>query len=129
MDAEFDWNGFVLESLALEDTSPNQITLRVARRIAALGMNLLHVGRKNGVREGFNWGRSSHGVSQNVIWTISFEDSNSAEHVVNVVVTTTNYAKRNPYDRTPKTNGQPSHVIMANDETKTALGWKIEQVA
>ncbi len=59
-------------------------------------------------------------------WTITFEDTDSVEHVVNVVITTTTYTKRNPYDRTPKDNGQPSHVVLAGDDTKKVLGWKIE---
>jgi hypothetical protein len=128
---EFDWNAGVLEALALEDTSPNKITLRVAKRIAATGMTLLDVKRENGHQEGFNWGRSSNGVTRQVIWTIRFETAGDVpvEHVVNVVVATTTYTKRNPYDRTPKDNGQPSYVLLALDDTKKVLGWDIKQAS
>lgn len=121
-----DYNTMVLDNL--DDTSPNQIVTRVAKRIVEKGFELTHITRARGHREGFNWGRSSSATVTKVHWEIGFNRPGSGDdHVVAVVVETTSYDKRNPYDRIPKAHNQPRVTIMATNPTKAILGWKSEQ--
>ena len=123
--SDLTFNDTVLDELRNHDTSPDKIATRVAERIATKGFALLPVTSKAGLREGFNWGRSSHGVSQNTLWTVGFLDAEGTEHDVVIVVNVITYTKSNPYDRVPKNNGVPSYRIQAVDATKRVLGWEV----
>ncbi len=119
-----DWNAEILSVVAAEDTSPNQIVTRTAQRVASKGFILADVKQQPGISEGFNWGRSSHGVTRKTLWTVTFtRDTGDDEYTVVVVLSTTTYERRNPYDRVPADHGKTSFGIQATDATKAVLGW------
>jgi len=119
------WDAMVIEGLERE-LGEQHIVARTARRIVAKGLSLDGASKSSGFREGFNWGRSSHAVTTRVIWDIGFTDNVGGTFNVVLVGGTTTYTKCNPYDRVPATSGKTSWSIQAIDESRAALGWKIE---
>lgn len=119
-----EWNKIILGELASE-LGESHIVTRAAKRIAAKGFELLEVQKISGVREGFNWGRSSHGERRVTLRHINFahpENPGEAMAVIAVGQTVT-YTKCNPYDRAPKDNGAEQWTLQATDDAKAALGW------
>lgn len=120
---EFDWSEMVIQSLET-DAGKDHIATRAARKIAAKGFSLIDARKKNGVSEGFNWGRSSHGRRVVVIWEIHFENEAHEEFSVLAIGQTITYTVSNPYDKAPKGNGETQWTLQALDATKKILGWK-----
>lgn len=108
-----------------EDFGVEHIVTRTAAKIAAKGFSLVDVQKQKGMREGFNWGRSSHGETSKTLYLITFENDANEEFGVTVIGQIINYTKRNPYDRVPADNGKESFAINPHNEaTKKVLGWK-----
>jgi hypothetical protein len=119
-----EWNEIIINDL-IRELGESHLVTRVAKRIAAKGFELLEVQKTKGVREGFNWGRSSHGERHVTLRHINFvHPENPAETFTVVAVgQIITYTQRNPYDRAPKDNGVEQWTIQATDDAKAALGW------
>lgn len=122
-------NEWTLDALKVEgsDTSPDQILTRTVERIIAKNKAFeIEMAGFDGLRnEGFGWGRSSIGKVVKRFFKIVFMDwSTETKHEVTIMVSSTHYERRNPYDRAPKDHGRESVTFMAGDETKKLLGWK-----
>jgi hypothetical protein len=119
-----EWNEIILGELVAELGESHLVT-RVAKRIAAKGFELLEVQKRKGVREGFNWGRSSHGERRVTIREINFAHPENPAKTFAVIAVSQiiNYTKSNPYDRAPENNGVEQSTIQAMDDAKAALGW------
>ncbi len=124
-DTSAEWNDAIIGELTGE-LGDNHLVTRTARRIAAKSFELLEVQKTNGVREGFNWGRSSYGERRVTLRHINFaHPENPAETFTIVAVgQTVTYTTCNPYDRAPKGNGQEQWTIQATDDVKALLGWR-----
>lgn len=119
-----DWNTEILASVT-EDFGAEHIATRTAQRIAAKGFSLVDVKKTKGAREGFNWGRSSFGETNNTLYIITFENAANEEFGVTIIGRVISYTKRNPYDRVPADNGKESFIVNPHNEaTKKVLGWK-----
>ena len=119
-----EWNEIILGELVAEFGESHLVT-RVAKRIAAKGFELLEVQKTSGMREGFNWGRSSYGERRVTLRHINFahpENPGEAMAVIAVSQTIT-YTRCNPYDRAPKHNGVEQWTLQAKNDAKAALGW------
>lgn len=119
-----EWNKIILGELAAELGESHLVT-RAAKRIAAKGFELLEVQKINGMREGFNWGRSSHGERRVTLRHIHFARSENPGEAMAVIAVgqTITYTKSNPYDRAPHDNNVEQWTLQATDDAKAALGW------
>jgi len=119
-----EWNKIILGELAAELGESHLVT-RAARRIAAKGFELLEVQKSNGMREGFNWGRSSHGERRVTLRHINFAHPENPAETFSVLAVgqTLTYIQTNPYDRAPKDNNVEQWTLQATNEAKAALGW------
>jgi hypothetical protein len=119
-----EWNEIIINDL-ISELGESHIVTRVAKRIAAKGFELLDVQKRKGVREGFNWGRSSHAERRVTIREINFAHPENPAETFSVLAVSQiiNYTKCNPYDRVPEHNGVEQSTIQAMDDAKAALGW------
>ena len=124
MAIEINWSENMLRGIREDDKTDSKIATRVAERLIAKGFALAHYTEEAGFREGFNWGRSSHGVTTRRIWVIFFEDESGAEFSVTICLSRVSYTRRNPYDRVPANDGKETFSIQATDDVKTTLGWQ-----
>lgn len=115
------WNEEIISQVALDDKTENQSVVKACTRIAAKGFHLIDA-RCTTNREGFNWGRSSHGETRKVIWSITFENDANEEFSVCLIDQIISYTKCNPHDKAPKASRSVS--FLANAATKAALEWK-----
>jgi len=119
-----EWNEIIINDL-ISELGESHLVTRVAKRIAAKGFELLDVQKRKGVREGFNWGRSSHAERRVTIREINFAHPENPAETFSVLAVSQiiNYTKSNPYDRVPEHNGVEQSTIQAMDDAKAALGW------
>lgn len=119
-----EWNKIILGEIS-NDLGESHIVTRAAKRIAAKGFELLEMHQTKGLREGFNWGRSSHAERSVTLCHINFaRPENPAETFTVIAVgQTITYTKSNPYDRVPEHNDVEQWTLQAADHAKAALGW------
>jgi hypothetical protein len=119
-----EWNEIIINDL-IRELGESHLVTRVAKRIAAKGFELLEVQKSNGIREGFNWGRSSHGERRVTLRHINFAHPENPAEIFAVVAVgqTLTYIQKNPYDRAPKDNNVEQWTLQATNDAKAALGW------
>jgi hypothetical protein len=120
-----EWSEVVIDGFEYQDTSPDKIVTRTARRIASKGFELLHIIKDYKQVEKFGWGRSSDAKELREQWEVGFVDTEGNEFTLYVRVHT-NFAinKRNPYDKKPPSLKPSVGFIPKDRETRKALGMK-----
>ena len=120
---ELNWSEITIGNFKDQDTSPNKIVTRTARRIASKGFELIHIVKEYKTTEGFGWGRSSDAKVLKEQWEVGFVDAEQNEFAMLVRIHTI-YAvnKRNPHDRTPPSREPSISFIPRDRETRKALG-------